>query len=48
MVADRDGELWHSFCRDLEKYVGDESLASAESTVVVVFSKSEVKVRSCH
>lgn len=44
-MANRDGELWHSFCQGLDKYIGDESLASVESAVVIVFSQSEVKVK---
>lgn len=45
MVANRDGELWHSFCHGFVKYIGGESLASVESAVMIIFSKSEVKVK---
>lgn len=44
-MENREGEPWHSYLHGLDKYVSDERLASVEGAVVIVFSKSEVKVK---
>lgn len=43
-MENREGEPWHSFLHGLDPYVSDERLASVESAVVIVFSKSEVSI----